>query len=51
MYKWPVMKLCDRQLRDINPSGILEKNELYRKCGIYKGGESYDKFSNVYPSI
>jgi len=41
------MHLCDRQLRDVNPSDILN-NGLYRRCDIYKGGGGYDKFSDIY---
>lgn len=47
MYKWNVMHLCDKQLRDINPKDILN-NGLYRRCDTYKGGGGYDKFSNIY---
>ncbi len=47
MYNWKVMHLCDRQLRDVNPSDIL-KNGLYRRCDTYKGGGGYDKFSDIY---
>lgn len=47
MYNWNVMKLCHRQLRDVNPNDIL-KNGLYRKCNTYKGGGGYDKFPEIY---
>lgn len=47
MYNWKVMHLCDRQLRDINPSDVLN-NGLYRRCDTYKGGGGYDKFSEIY---
>lgn len=46
-YKWQVMKLCNKQLRDINTSDILD-NGLYRKCNTYKGGGGYDKFPEIY---
>ena len=44
---WYVMRLCDAQLTDVNPSDIL-CNGLYRKCDTYKGGGGYDKFSEIY---
>lgn len=47
MYSWKVMYLCDKQLRDVNPSDII-KNGLYRRCDTYKGGGGYDKFSDIY---
>lgn len=47
MYNWQVMHLCDKQLRDINPTDILN-NGLYRKCNTYKGGGGYDKFPAIY---
>ena len=46
-YKWSVVPLCKRQLRDVNPSDIL-CNGLYRRCDIYKGGGGYDKFEAIY---
>lgn len=46
---WKVMKLCERQLRDINPQDVL-KDGLYRKCNIYKGGGGYDKFTDIFNS-
>ena len=48
-YKWPVVPLCERQLRDVNPSDVL-KDGLYRRCNIYKGGGGYDKFEAIYKS-
>lgn len=47
MYDWLVMPLCERQLRDVNPSDVLN-NGLYRRCNIYKGGGGYDKFEAIY---
>lgn len=44
---WNVMKLCDAQLRDINPADVLN-NGLYRKCNTYKGGGGYDQFPAIY---
>lgn len=46
-YKWKVVPLCERQLRDVNKDDILN-NGFYRKCNIYKGGGGYDKFSDIY---
>lgn len=46
-FKWKVVPICDRQLRDVNPEDILNDG-LYRKCNIYKGGGGYDKFSDIY---
>lgn len=48
-YKWPVMPLCERQLRDVNPSDVL-KDGLYRRCNIYKGGGGYDQFETIFKS-
>lgn len=45
-FKWKVVPLCERQLRDVNPSDIIEGG-LYRKCNIYKGGGGYDKFEEI----
>ena len=47
MYKWQIMHLCEKQLRDINPNDILNGG-LYRRCDIYKGGGGYDKFEEIY---
>lgn len=47
MYIWKVMKLCEKQLRDVNESDILF-NGLYRRCNTYKGGGGYDKFPEIY---
>lgn len=48
-YDWPVVPLCDRQLRDVNPRDVLEGG-LYRRCDIYKGGGGYDKFEAIFHS-
>lgn len=45
-FKWKVVPLCDKQLRDVNPSDILYGG-LYRKCNIYKGGGGYDRFEEI----
>lgn len=47
MFKWPVVPLCEKQLRDVNPKDIL-CDGLYRKCNTYKGGGGYDKFTSIY---
>lgn len=47
MTKWPVMKLCERQLRDINPSDVLNGG-LFRRCDTHKGGGAYDQFPEIY---
>lgn len=44
--KWPVMPLCEKQLRDVNPSDILEDG-LYRKYDTCKGGGGYDQFNAI----
>lgn len=46
-FKWPVMHLCERQLRDVNESDILNGG-LYRRCNTYKGGGGYDKFPDIF---
>lgn len=46
-FKWPVVPLCEKQLRDIREEDILE-NGLYRLCDIYRGGGGYDKFIQIY---
>lgn len=43
MYSFPVVPLCERQLRDVNPEDVLE-NGLYRSCQTYKAGGGYDQF-------
>lgn len=47
MFSWPVVPLCDRQLRDINPSDI-QCNGVYRTCSTYHAGGGYDKFPKVF---
>lgn len=49
MFQWPVVPLCERQLRDVNPNDVLSDG-LYRRCDIYKGDGGYDKFESVYHS-
>ena len=46
-FKWPVVPLCEKQLRDIRQKDILEDG-LYRLCDIYRGGGGYDQFINIY---
>ena len=46
-FKWPVVPLCDAQLKDVRPEDILS-NGLYRKCDVYRGGGGYDKFPIIY---
>lgn len=48
-FKWPVVPLCEKQLRDVNPSDVL-CDGLYRRCDIYKGGGGYDKFEDIFKS-
>ena len=45
--KWPVVPLCDNQLKDIRETDVLN-NGLYRLCDIYRGGGGYDKFIHIY---
>jgi hypothetical protein len=47
MFTWPVMPLCEAQLKDVRPEDVLN-NGLYRKCNIYRGGGGYDKFPTIY---
>lgn len=42
-----VCKLCEKQLKDVNPNDILNDG-LYRRCNTYKGGGGYDKFPEIY---
>ena len=44
---WPVVKLCEAQLQDVDKSDILNDG-LYRKCNTYKGGGGYDQFPKIY---
>ena len=46
MIKWKVVPLCERQLRDVTPSDILN-NGLYRRCNVYKSGGGYDLFPRI----
>ena len=46
MDNFRVVPLCDRQLRDINPTDVLNGG-LYRKCSVYKGGGGYDRFPYI----
>lgn len=46
---FPVVKLCEKQLRDVNKDDIL-CNGLYRRCNIYKGGGGYDRFVGIWDS-
>ena len=43
---WKVVPLCEKQLRDVNPSDILN-NGLYRRCNVYKSGGGYDLFPTI----
>lgn len=47
MFKWPVVSLCEKQLRDVDPNDVLAGG-LYRLCDIYKGGGGYDRFNGIY---
>lgn len=44
---WPVVPICERQLRDVNPADLLNGG-LYRRCNTYKGGGGYDQFPAIY---
>ncbi len=46
-FTWPVVPICERQRRDVNPDDLLEDG-LYRKCNTYKGGGGYDMFPAIY---
>lgn len=46
-FKWPVVPLCDAQLKDVRSEDVLNDG-LYRKCNIYRGGGGYDKFPIIY---
>jgi pyruvate-formate lyase-activating enzyme len=43
---FPVVPLCDKQLRDVRPEDVLNGG-LYRKCVVYKSGGGYDKFPDI----
>ena len=47
--KWKVEKICDKQLRDVNPKDLVEDG-LYRLCDVYKSGGGYDKLPNIIAS-
>lgn len=47
MFKFPVMKLCNKQLRDIDPDDILF-DYMFRKCNTYHSGGGYDQFESIY---
>lgn len=44
---WPVVPLCRKQLKDIDPGDVLSAGR-YRKCNTYKSGGGYDKFPDIY---
>ncbi len=46
MFDFPVVPLCDKQLKDINPEDIISEG-LFRLCNVYKGGGGYDKFPAI----
>lgn len=46
-FKWPIVPLCDNQLKDIREEDILEDG-LYRKCNTYRGGGGYDQFNKIW---
>lgn len=46
MIKFPVVPLCERQLRDIRKEDILSGG-LFRLCNVYKGGGGYDRFPAI----
>ena len=47
--KWKVEKICDKQLRDVNPNDLVEDG-LYRLCDVYKSGGGYDKLPDIIAS-
>lgn len=47
--EWKVEKICDKQLRDVNPNDLVEDG-LYRLCDVYKSGGGYDKLPNIIAS-
>lgn len=49
MYNWPVVPLCENQLRDVRESDILN-NGLYRKCNTYHSGGGYDQLPGILES-
>ncbi len=46
-FLWPVVPICEKQRRDVNPADLLQGG-LYRKCSTYKAGGGYDKFPSIY---
>ena len=46
MFRWPVVPLCEKQLRDVSTDDILEGGD-FRKCNVYKGGGGYDRFPYI----
>lgn len=47
MFHWPVVPICEKQRRDVNPEDLL-CGGLYRKCDVYKGGGGYDQFPKIH---
>lgn len=47
MIWWPVMPICDNQLKDVRKEDLLFDG-LYRSCNTYRGGGGYDEFGNIY---
>lgn len=47
--KWLVVPLCDKQLRDVMASDILNEG-LYRKCNTYHSGGGYDELPHILKS-
>ena len=47
MNKWPVVPLCEAQLKDVRPEDVLNDG-LYRKCDTYRGGGGYDQFNRIW---
>ena len=46
-FRWPVVPLCDNQLKDIREEDIIFDG-LYRKCNTYRGGGGYDQFNKIW---
>lgn len=46
MFEWPVVPLCDRQLRDVRDDDIL-CGGIFRKCDVYRAGGGYDEFPGI----
>lgn len=47
---WPVVPICDKQLRDVKHTDILFGG-LFRKCDVYESGGGYDKFPDIYQKM